>query len=403
MKLMVIQEQHFTKLPNGEVWVDKQSDIHFWDRYLNVFDEIVVCARMKKSENVGVKALRSDREGVTFVGMPDFRGAVGIVRHYFKIQKALSTALKQADCVVFRAPSPISMVSYSIVRRSKKPFAVELMNNPKTHFSAQSMHHFYQPLIQKFITNQTKRMCRTANGVAYVTKNVLQNLYPSTARIKGENCNGYFESSYSTINLHKGNYIKAEWPLENPNPIVLVHSGEMLDYRKGQDVFIKAIAELKRRGYPVKGILIGDGEIRPEFEQLAQKLEIASEIEFVGWKSGFDNVQAELLKGHIFIFPSTGEGLPRSVIEAMATGLLCFGSKIDGVCELLHEDLLVEEFDGIAFANHVECYIRDWDKAHRTREELFERSKEYESTKLEKKRTEFYLKLKECVNSSKNE
>ena len=41
MKLLVIQEQHFTKLPNGEVWVDKQSDTKFWERYLNVFDEIV--------------------------------------------------------------------------------------------------------------------------------------------------------------------------------------------------------------------------------------------------------------------------------------------------------------------------------------------------------------------------
>ena len=33
MKLLVIQEQHFTKLPNGQVWVDKQSDTKFWERY----------------------------------------------------------------------------------------------------------------------------------------------------------------------------------------------------------------------------------------------------------------------------------------------------------------------------------------------------------------------------------
>ena len=70
MKLLVIQEQHFTRLPNGEVWVDKQSDTKFWERYLNVFDEIVVCARMKNADKLGKKALRSDRENVTFVGMP---------------------------------------------------------------------------------------------------------------------------------------------------------------------------------------------------------------------------------------------------------------------------------------------------------------------------------------------
>ena len=33
MKLLVIQDQQFTKLPNGQVWVDKQSDTKFWERY----------------------------------------------------------------------------------------------------------------------------------------------------------------------------------------------------------------------------------------------------------------------------------------------------------------------------------------------------------------------------------
>lgn len=58
MKLLVIQEQHFTKLPNGQVWVDKQSDTKFWERYLSAFDEIVVCARMKCADSLGVKAFQ---------------------------------------------------------------------------------------------------------------------------------------------------------------------------------------------------------------------------------------------------------------------------------------------------------------------------------------------------------
>lgn len=397
MVLLVIQEQHFTELPNGEIWVDKQSDRKFWDRYLNVFEEIVVCARMKKSDYLGVKALRSDRDRVSFVGMPDFRGAGGIVKHYAEIQKALSLALKKADCVIFRAPSPISMVSYGIVRRSGKPFAVELMNNPFTHFSPGSMHHFYQPLIQKFIMNQTKRMCRAANGVSYVTDHVLQELYPSTSRLEGKETWQHFECSYSTINLSPENYIKPEWPEKCPKPVVLIHSGEMLDYRKGQDVFIKAFAGLKQKGYPVKGILIGDGEIRPEFEKLARDLGLINDLEFTGWKSGFQQVQEELLRGHFFLFPSSGEGLPRSVIEAMASGMLCFGSKIDGVVELLEENFLVDKMDGHAFAECVEPYLKNWEKARIAREVQFEKSKEYEASILEKRRTEFYARLKKVV------
>ena len=75
---------------------------------------------------------------------------------------------------------------------------------------------------------------------------------------------------------------------------------------------------------------------------MAKELGVSNAIEFTGWKSGFKQVQAELLRGHFFVFPSSGEGLPRSVIEAMASGLLCFGSKIDGVVELLNEKMNAE-------------------------------------------------------------
>ena len=396
MKLLVIQEQHFTRLPNGEVWVDKQSDEKFWQRYLNVFDEVIVCARMKESDQVGIKALKSSRPGVSFVGMPDFRGTSGIVKNYFKIKKALRQALKEADCVIFRAPSPISMVSYSIVRKSGKPFAVELMNNPMTHFSSQSMKNIYQPLIQKLITKQTKQMCLKANGVAYVTEHVLQELYPSFARLHGAD-NTHFESSYSTINLSKEAFIKKDWQEQLPSPAVLVHSGEMMDYRKGQNVFIETLYELKKKGYAVQGVLIGDGDKRPEFEELSQKLNMTDQIKFVGWQSGFQNVQKQLLNGHIFVFPSTGEGLPRSLIEAMASGMLCFGSKIDGIVELLNDDLLVDEFNSEAFVRKIEPYLNNWEKADHVRAELFESSKKYVNTELEKKRTEFYKRLKKCA------
>lgn len=401
MKLLVIQEQHFTKKSNGEVWADKQSDREFWDRYLSVFDSIVVCARMRYSDSLGVKALRSDRSGVSFVGMPDFRGVAGIVKNYIKIQNALKKAIKEADCVIFRAPSPISMVCYGAVLRSNKPFAVELMNNPNTHFSAQSMHHIYQPFIQWMITKQTLDMCKKANGVAYVTNHVLQNLYPSTARLNSESSSKYFEASYSTINLKESDFVKEtlsdRFPDGRPNPLVLIHSGEMIDNRKGQDIFIECIAELIHRGYPVKGILIGDGEKRKDFEQLGAALGIREMLDFVGWKSGFKQVQSELVKGHFFVFPSTGEGLPRSVIEAMASGLLCFGSNIDGVPELISEKMLVDGWSGSAFADAIEPFICDWDTAKNEQKAQYNKAKEYKNSILEKQREDFYSKLKNCV------
>lgn len=402
MKALVIQEQHFMALPTGEVWVDKQSDRQFWDRYLRVFDQVIVFARMHNTDNIGIKALRSDRPEVSFIGIPDFRGIGGLLKNYHVIQKALKRALKEVDCVLFRAPSPISMVCYRLVASSGKPFAVELMNNPKTHYSREAMKKWYQPMIACFVTNQTKRMCKRANGVAYVTETVLQQLYPSTARLYGET-KSHFESSYSTIKIEKDNYICCPWEKKRPDPVVFIHSGEMVDYRKGQNIVIDAAALLLTQGYPIRIHFIGDGDKREEFEEYAALKGIKDAVQFVGWKSGFAKVQEELLKGHFFIFPSRGEGLPRSIIEAMASGLLCFGSNIDGISELLDSDCLVDSYSGKAFAEKIEVFLKDWSKTIQKREEQFQLSKKYENSILSAKRDVFYQKLAECVKRGNNE
>lgn len=395
MKLLVIQEQHFVRMPNGEVWVDEQSDSKFWERYLTVFDEVVVCARFRHSDTYNTdKLILSDHEHVSFVELPNTRGVGALVKNLTQIRKIMKDAMKECDRIIFRAPSPMSMVAYPLAKKSGKPFAVEIMNNPATHYSPAAMHNFYQPIIQRLTVNHTKSMCRTANGVSYVTEKVLQELYPSNARLKGES-KKYFESSYSTIRMEPSRYSYDEWPEQKPETIVFIHTGKMQDERKGQDIFIKAIGILRGKGYKVEGILVGDGVMRKDFEQLGRDLGIADHLDFVGWKAGFEAVQKELKRAQIAVFPSMGEGLPRSVIEGMAQGLLCFGSKVDGICELLEGDCLVPEFTEECFAEHIQKYLDNWDKVLEERKKQFAASKRYEYSILEKRRTEFYRKLRE--------
>ncbi|MHC8970656.1 glycosyltransferase [Priestia aryabhattai] len=395
MKLLVIQEQHFKRLPNGEVWVDEQSNAKFWERYLNVFEEIIVCARFLHVDSVDQsKYMRSDRTQVSFVELPNFRGVAGLAKNASKVIQVMRTAMRECDCIIFRAPSPISMVAYPLAKLSKKPYAVEIMNNPATHFSKEAMRNFYQPIITKVMVQHTKSMCMSANGVSYVTEHFLQKLYPSKARLKGEQ-KEFFESSYSTIRLEDSHYRYESWNKQLPNKITLIHSGKMQDNRKGQDIFIKAISILRSKGRNVEGILVGDGIMRSEFEELGRNLHISNYLEFVGWRGGFEAVQNELLRAQIAIFPSMGEGLPRSVIEAMASGLLCIGSKVDGICELLDEDLLVQELDGESFALYIDKFLNDWELVEGKRRRLFETAQKYRYSILEKRRNEFYSKLRD--------
>lgn len=396
MRLLVIQEQHFVRMPNGEVWVDEQSDSKFWERYLNVFDEVIVCARFRHADTYDTKNLvRSDHEHVSFVELPNTRGIGALIKNIRQVRKVMKAAMKDCDRIIFRAPSPMSMVAYPLAKRSRRPFAAEIMNNPATHYSRAAMHNFYQPVIQCAIVRQTRSLCRTANGVSYVTEKVLQEFYPSRARLYGES-KKYFESSYSTIRMEENRYSYDEWPEQKPEKITFIHTGKMQDNRKGQDTFIKTISILRGMGYNIEGILVGDGVMRKDFEQLGSRLGLDDCLDFVGWKAGFEAVQKEIKRAQIAVFPSIGEGLPRSAIECMAQGVLCFGSKVDGICELLEGDCLVPDCTPECFATHIRKYLDNWSMVLTERKKQYSASRRYEYSILEKRRTDFYRKLREA-------
>lgn len=312
MRILVLLEMHFIKY-KGKIYTEVTADYNFWSRYLDVFEFVTVCARMYEADKDfdSSKYLLASREHVDFVELPEFRGIGGLIKNYIKIKKIINKAIKNCDCAIFRVPSPISIVAYNEIKKSRKPFSIELMMNPYTAHSKEALNHPLQPIIQYMITKQTKNICMTANGVSYVTDYALQKMYPCKAMINDEDNKKYFTASYSTITLRDKDYNHKNWDnKEVDRPIVLVHSGKMENYRKGQIIFLNVLKRLKDDRKNVRGILIGDGSKRHEFENLSIELGIRDLVEFKGWLSGFDAVKNELKKGDIFVFPTIGEGLP---------------------------------------------------------------------------------------------
>ena len=284
--LLVVLEQHFVRC-DDKVYVDVQCSRTFWDRYLSVFGQLIVCARMRDalSGDSVDSMLLSSRDEVEFVAMPDFVGAAGPIKNYGQIKHALLDSINRADAAIIRVPSPISMVACSILEKSGIPWAAEMMMNPRTAYGKQSMSHPLQPVIQRFITWQTKNACMNADGVSYVTEHVLQNEYPCRAMVD-MNTDHAFTSSYSTINLRDSDYSCIDWGCESPSPLVLAHTGKMTDDRKGHAIFIETVARLRQQGVDARGILIGDGPERSRFESLASQLNVGDFCNFVGWKAG---------------------------------------------------------------------------------------------------------------------
>ena len=82
--------------------------------------------------------------------------------------------------------------------------------------------------------------------------------------------------------------------------------------------------------------IIGDGELRAELEEFAQKLNLGSVVEFNGWQKDLSEVYANL---DIVCLTSINEGTPVSLIEAMASGKAVAATDAGGVKDLVGESL----------------------------------------------------------------
>ncbi|HEX6963798.1 MAG TPA: glycosyltransferase [Lacipirellula sp.] len=116
--------------------------------------------------------------------------------------------------------------------------------------------------------------------------------------------------------------------------------------RKGIEVLLEALAEVRESGHNVRLRAIGPFESRAyeaEVMSLVGRLDLAPAIDWTGFVA---DVPAELRKIDALVLPSLfGEGLPMVVLEAMAAGLPVIASNVEGVPEAIRDDregLLVE-------------------------------------------------------------
>ncbi len=111
------------------------------------------------------------------------------------------------------------------------------------------------------------------------------------------------------------------WPAEN-EPIRCVYVSNT-DMYKHQWQVVEAIAELRRDGYPVVIDLIGGGSgpASTLLDQAVQRLD--PQQTFVNRREALPHeaIPAMLERAHVFVFASSCENLPNTLLEGMAAGL----------------------------------------------------------------------------------
>lgn len=137
--------------------------------------------------------------------------------------------------------------------------------------------------------------------------------------------------------------------------------------KKGLDVSLKAFADFVAKGNDARFTIAGEGPLEQEIKILSRELGVEERIDFVGFLSELE--LADLFRrAHIFFHPSqltpdkNQEGVPNSMLEAMATGLPVLGTVHGGIPEAVTDGssgILVPERDHQALACAVNRMVQE--------------------------------------------
>lgn len=158
--------------------------------------------------------------------------------------------------------------------------------------------------------------------------------------MRSDMINHGLQASQVTVLPHSINL--NQYPVGDPSAAQYecVFVGNLLP-NKRVDLILLAF-EAVHKTYPKARLcIIGNGPSALELRDLAEKLDITSVVDFVGFTT---EVSSYLANSKILVMASNSEGLPFAIIEGLCSGLVPISTSVGTI-----EDLLIHEKNGLLF------------------------------------------------------
>jgi glycosyltransferase involved in cell wall biosynthesis len=356
-----------------------------WERYLKVFDEVVVISRFKKIDNaVNISNLNlSSGENIKFRPVSNINSLKGMFNRK-KAREIITNTLQSCDALIARLPSEIGLLSINVAKELKLPYAIEMVADP---FDALWYHEkFIGKLYAPIMSYRVKRTVKDCRFVLYVTREYLQMKYPT---------NGY-NVSCSNVEIDPSSTEVLDTrmrKIEKGKSQIVIGLIGSLSKHKGIDTAIKALRYIEKEPFDIKLRILGNGNLE-KWKRLAKELGVERKVIFDGVLPSGEAVFKWLDQIDLYIQPSLTEGLPRALIEAMSRGCPAIGSTVAGIPELLEQDCLHAPKNYKELGKLIlNALNKDWMKQKAQRN--FNFAKKYYKDVLEKKRTEFWKSFRE--------
>ena len=116
------------------------------------------------------------------------------------------------------------------------------------------------------------------------------------------------------INLRANEPTNHEWITNGQAPLIVAIG--RLSRQKGFDILLQAVSKVRKQ-INCNLIILGDGPLRPELENLCQQLDIKDNVDLIPFTS---NPYSYLKAANLFVISSHWEGFVNVLLEAMALG-----------------------------------------------------------------------------------
>lgn len=243
--------------------------------------------------------LKSEIEVYSLLMQEERKGLIcNYIIRYIRLKEYMKA--HEEDCFIVMLPITIIMMLLLKNNRMKAKVIVAERSIPKRY--------------SKIVKGLLKALAHRADGFVFQTEEAREWYQPYISQIKSQIIpNAVRAEIYSSDrNYKKENRIIAAGRL------VPVKNFKML---------IKAFSRIAEKYPEYKLYIYGEGPERDNLQRFAEELHVADNIVLPGF---INHLREEMEKAKLFVMSSDYEGMPNSLIEAMALGLPCISTDCPG-------------------------------------------------------------------------
>jgi glycosyltransferase involved in cell wall biosynthesis len=156
-----------------------------------------------------------------------------------------------------------------------------------------------------------------------------------------------------------------------PRPLLTVEGSTVvgvvarLDMQKGFEYLLQAARELCKTFRGLKIVIAGEGSDRNAIEEMIRQYGLQSSVVLAGQQSDMPGVYAAI---DVFVLPSLNEGLPMTVLEAMAASKPVIATRVGAIPNVIKDGengLLVAPKDSEGLRNAIASLLSDPERRRR--------------------------------------